>query len=281
VSTRPEAPLSHFFFFSFPVSRQFGWYQLLVFYPLIVGMPYLVGPDIYSRVLCARDGDSARRASLLAAAAVVPISLILALLGLLIHASFPGITPEAALPHAVSVLSPAGLKGLIVVGIMGAIMSSADTTLISASTVVSLNVVSPLAGLDQKGELRLTKTLVLVIGCGAWGIAAFQEGIITSLLLAFTVFVGGVALPTLASFWKDRLGVNSAGAFWAVLVGGGLAVLGEVREGAGLRFVLGESGMAALERALGQEALAILPLILSGAVLLLLSRASRRKEGRE
>lgn len=34
---------------NFPLSPDFGWYELLVFYPLIVGMPYLVGPDIYSR----------------------------------------------------------------------------------------------------------------------------------------------------------------------------------------------------------------------------------------
>jgi SSS family solute:Na+ symporter len=46
---------------AFPVSEGFGWYELLVFYPVIVGMPYLVGPDIYSRVLCARDEGTAWR----------------------------------------------------------------------------------------------------------------------------------------------------------------------------------------------------------------------------
>ena len=258
-------------FLHFPVSPRFGWYQLLVFYPLIVGMPYLVGPDIYSRVLCARDGRAARNAGFLAALAVIPISFLLALLGLLIHAQFPGIAAETAFPHAVTVLAPVGLKGLIVVGVLGAIMSSADTTLISASTVLSLNVVSPLAGLDREEELRLTKIFVVVLGVVAWGIAAFQQGIISSLLLAFTVFVGGVSLPTLASFWKDRLGVNATGALWAVVVGGGLAVLGEFREGALLRVVLGEGGIGFLETALGPEYGSILPVFLSALVLFLLS----------
>ena len=264
-------------FLQFPVSAGFGWYHLLVFYPLIVGMPYLVGPDIYSRVLCARDGRAAKNAVLLAALAVIPISFLLALLGLLIHAQFPGIAAEAAFPHAVTVLAPAGLKGLIVVGVLGAIMSSADTTLISASTVLSLNVVSPSVGLNREEELRLTKIFVVVLGVGAWGIAAFQQGIISSLLLAFTVFVGGVSLPTLASFWKDRLGVNATGALWAVVVGGGMAVLGEFQEGALLRRVLGEGGTGFLETALGREYGSILPVLLSALVLFLLSWMSPRR----
>jgi solute:Na+ symporter, SSS family len=96
---------------AFPVSPEFGWYQVLVFYPLIVGLPYLVGPDIYSRVLCARDAGSARSAGLLAALLVIPLSFLLALLGLLIHARFPGLSPEAALPSALTHLAPAGLRG--------------------------------------------------------------------------------------------------------------------------------------------------------------------------
>ena len=258
-------------FLSFPVSSHFGWYHLLVFYPLIVGMPYLVGPDIYSRVLCARDGPTARRASILAAVGVVPLSFVLALLGLMIFAQFPGIPPESALPHAVTNLAPVGLKGLIVVGVLGAIMSSADTTLMSASTVLSLNVVSPLAGLTRRAELRLTRVLVVGMGIGAWGIAAFQEGIISSLLLAFTVFVGGVSVPTLATFWKDRLGVNATGAFWAVVVGGVVAVMGEFREGAVLDGVLGSGGTRLVGTILGPEYGSILPVLLSAVVLFVLS----------
>ena len=211
---------------------------------------------------------------------VIPLALVLAFLGLLIHALFPGIPAETALPHAVTALAPVGLKGLIVVGVLGAIMSSADTTLISASTVLSLNVVGPLAGLDRKRELTLTKVFVVVLGVAAWGIAAFQQGIISSLVLAFTVFVGGVALPTLASFWRDRLGVNGSGAFWAVVVGGAVAVIGESREGGFLRAVMGESGTGVLETILGPEYGSILPVLLSAITLFGVSRIPGVRKGR-
>jgi len=253
---------------AFPVSPGFGWYQLLVYYPLIIGMPYLVGPDMYSRVLCARSGKVARDAALLAAAAIIPLSLLLATLGLFLRSLFPGILPESALPTALTQLAPTGLRGIIVVGVLGAVMSSADTTLISASTILSLNVLGPGLGLGEGGRLRLTRILVVVLGLVAWGVASFQRGIIDSLLLAYTVFVGGVALPTLASFWKERLGITSTAALWAVALGGATALLGGVRDGAGLDFLLGGVGRGVLAKFLGPEYSGILPLVVSAMVLL-------------
>lgn len=257
---------------AFPVSPGFGWYQVLVFYPLIVGMPYLVGPDMYSRVLCARDTRSARRASLIAAGFVVPLSFLLALLGVLLLGRFPGLEPEGALPAALTALAPTGIRGLIVVGLLGAVMSSADTTLISASTILSLNVVGSWADLDKPQGLRVTRVFVVVVGIAAWGLAAFRQGIISSLLMAYTVFVGGVALPTLASFWKDRLGVTASGAFWAVVGGGTLAVLGGIGGGSVIRGLVGEGGSQLLEGALGPGYRSILPVVVSALVLLVLRK---------
>ncbi len=273
-------------FLSFPVSPDFGWYQVLVFYPLIVGLPYLVGPDIYSRVLCARDENAARRAALTAVVVVVVLSFAFALLGILVRARFPGLHPESALPEAVAALAPAGVKGLIVAGLLGAVMSSADTTLISAATILSRNVVSPLANGDLRGggptrigpggQLHLTRVLVMVVGAVAWSISAFHQGIIASLLLAYTVFVGGVVLPTLASFWRERLRVTEAGALWAVALGGGCAVLGGLGGGNVLAGVLGEGGTALLEGILGPGWASLLPLLVSAVALLGISRLGSR-----
>jgi solute:Na+ symporter, SSS family len=270
-------------FLAFPVSPGFGWYQVLVFYPLIVGLPYLVGPDIYSRVLCARDEGAARRAALMAAALVVVLSFLLALVGVLIRARFPGLHPESALPEAVMALAPAGLKGLIVAGILAAVMSTASTTLISAATILSRNVVSPLANgelrdggparIGPEGQMALTRLFVVMVGGVAWALAAFQQGIISSLLLAYTVFVGGVVLPTLASFWRERLGVTSTGALWAVGLGGGCAVLGSLDGGAVLTRVLGTGGTAFLEGLLGPGYASVLPILVSGLALLGVGRA--------
>jgi len=151
---------------------------------------------------------------LIASGVVIILSLVLALIGILALVKFPGLKPEQALPVTLSELLPAGLKGIIVAGFLGAIMSSADTCLISASTILSRNVISPIFKLSNEREFVNTKIGIIIIGIASLLIASQEQGIITSLLLGYTVFVGGVVLPTLGSFYKKRLCLTSTGAMW-------------------------------------------------------------------
>lgn len=269
-----EIPANHW---RFPVSPSFGWYDVLIFYPLVLGLPYLVGPDIYSRVLCARDSRVARRSALWAASVVVPVSVLLALMGLLLGGAFPDLTPEAALPTAISHLVPVGAQGLIIAGFLGAIMSSADTTLMSAATILSVNVIGPFGGLSKQKQWKLTRVALVAVGAAAWLLAGFQQGIIASLILAFTVLIGGVAVPTLASLFPGQLKVTPNGAMWAVGSGGALAVLAQIRDGVFFDALLTERGDALLIRVLGPQYPSFLPVILSFVVMMAVSRIERRE----
>lgn len=257
-------PPSHW---HFPVSEAFGAYELLVFYPLILGLPYLVGPDIYSRILCARDPASATRAVLVAALMVIPLSLLLAFFGVAARAYFPGIPPESALPKTLTELMPWGLRGLAVAGFLAAVMSSADTCLISASTILTLNVIQPLGHIPEGRRHSVSRAAVLCLGVAAYGIGRFQPGIIASLILGYTVFVGGVVAPTLASFFPGRWKPSPGAAFWAVVVGGTVATLGGIRGGTLLQALIPKGGQTVLGMLLGPKYLSILPIILSAAIL--------------
>jgi SSS family solute:Na+ symporter len=270
---RHHVPQGHL---SFPVSSGFGWYEVLVYYPLIVGLPYLVGPDIYSRVLCARNDHVARKSALLASLAVIPLSFLLAFFGILARAQFAEIPPETALPETLTSLVPTGIRGFITVGFLGAIMSSADTCLISASTILSLNVVRPLRRGSKELYLKVTRVGLVVVGGTAWLIAGIQQEIISSLLLGYTVFVGGVVLPTLATFCRNRFRVTPAGALSAVIVGGGTALLGRIHGGAVMKTLLTNEGAALLMRFLGSQYLSILPIVLSLAAMVVVSRLTRK-----
>jgi SSS family solute:Na+ symporter len=267
-----KVPAGHL---SFPVSSTFGWYEVLVFYPLIVGLPYLVGPDIYSRVLCAQDDRVARISAFQAALIVIPLSFLLALFGLTARAQFPGIPAETALPHTLNALLPIGVKGLIAAGFLGAIMSSADTCLISASTIMTLNVIRPFRKASQESHLKTTRVTVLLVGIIAWLIASQQKGIISSLLLGYTVFVGGVVIPTLATFVRERFKITSQGALWAVVLGGGSAILGKLKGGTLMKGILTSHGQEFLQMVLGSHYLSILPIIISLLVIAGISRITR------
>ena len=260
---------------AFPVSSGFGWYDVAVFYPLIVGLPYLVGPDIYSRTLCARDDGVARRSAMRAAMIIVPLSFLLAVFGVLASSMFPGIPAEAALPEVLNRVIPMGLRGLILAGFLAAIMSSADTCLLSASTILTLNVLRPFHRGTSDSHLRITRVAVLIMGLVAWLIASQQQGIISSLLLGYTVFVGGVVFPTLAALFRKRLRVTPWGALWAVIVGGGSAILGKIHGGAAMKAVVTQGGQDFLEMVLGFHYLSILPIILCLVVMIGVSRVTQ------
>ncbi len=258
--SRLALPSEHF---RFPVSLSFTWYDLLVYYPIIFGLPFLVGPDLYSRILCAKDESVARRSVLIAALGIVPVAFLLTVLGILIRTLFADLPTDSALPTVIAELLPVGLRGLIVAGFLAAIMSTADTTLVTTSTILTNNVVQPLRPLQPATQLRTAKALVLVVGALALVVALFQRGIIESLALGYTIFVGGVVIPTILSFYRNRLGITSTGAMWAVIVGGTAAIIGAFNNGDWLRLVVGEFGDTLFTTLLGPRYPNILPVVLS------------------
>jgi len=83
-----------------------------------------------------------------------------------------------------------------------------------------------------------------------------------------TVFVGGVVLPTLAAFLKPRLKITSSAAFYAVVVGGGSALLAKIHNGAPLKALLPQPMEGWLVNVLGPHYLSLLPIVLCLLVML-------------
>ncbi|MFH2035835.1 MAG: sodium:solute symporter family protein [Candidatus Zixiibacteriota bacterium] len=268
-------PSSHLYF---PINNIFGWYDLLIYYPLIIGLPYLVGPDIYSRVLSAKDGPTAKKSAFIASMIIVPLAFLLAGIGIMAYVKIPGIVPETAFSEVLSNYIPVGMKGIIVAGFLGAIMSSADTCLVSASTIFTLNVLKPLRRKSGKDDLKITRTVLIVVGIISWLVATFEKGIISSLLLGYTVFVGGVVVPTLASFWKEKLKISPNGALWAIIIGGSAAILGKFDNGNLMKLILPGTLEHFFANVLGYRYLSILPIFLSALTLIIVSRFSYKDD---
>ncbi|MGB3128184.1 MAG: sodium:solute symporter family protein, partial [Dehalococcoidia bacterium] len=126
-------------YFSFPVSINFGWYDLVLFL-ILTGSTYIVGPDIYSRLFCARDEKVARSSVLWAALIAIPVAFVVVLIGMGAKVLFPEIASEQAFPTVIENLLPVGVSGLVVAALLAAIMSSADTVLLTTSTILSQDI---------------------------------------------------------------------------------------------------------------------------------------------
>jgi SSS family solute:Na+ symporter len=210
---------------SFPTSEARGGIDVASLV-LVVGSAYLVGPDIYSRLFSAENPKTARRSALAAAMVLLPLAFIITGLGISARILFPGIGPEEALPVLMTeTLSPLG-EGIVAAALLSALMSSADTTLLTATSIFALDIYKTARPDSGHRELmRVSRGGTVLIGGFALLSALRLPEIIASLLSAYTVFAGGLIVPLLAGFWRKRFRLTPEGALAALLGGGGTALL--------------------------------------------------------
>jgi SSS family solute:Na+ symporter len=212
-------------YFSFPVNESFKWYDLVVML-ILTGSVYVVGPDIYSRLFCARDEKVARSSTFTAALVAIPVAFIVVLIGMGAKVLYPSIASEQAFPTIIQNLLPAGVSGLVVAALLAAMMSSADTVILTTSTILCVDIGGKVfPHIDERRRLLITKGGILVIGVLALLVAMKSQGIINALYNSYTIFTSGIVIPVVAGFYKDKLRVNSAGALAAIVGGGGTALV--------------------------------------------------------
>jgi len=215
-------------FFSFPVSSQFDWKALLSLL-ILVGATYVVGPDMYTRLFCAKNEKTAQRATFLSAFSFVPLAFAIVLIGMGARVLYPNISPEQAFPQVISgALSP-WLGGLVVAALVAAFMSSADTCLLSQSVILTQDIVKRFVpSLGEHKTILLTRLNIIILGLLALGLAMMLKGVISSLLFAYTIFTCGLVVPVIAGFYKERLKVTPRGALAALIGGGTIGLLGKI-----------------------------------------------------
>jgi len=214
--------------FAFPVSSQFGGGDLISML-LVVGLTYVVGPDMYTRIFCARDDTTARASIFWTALLIIPIAFAITLLGMGAAVLFPEIKAEQALPMVITEVFSPVLGGIVLAALLCAVMSSADTTLLSASTILAVDIIGGLrSSPDRENVLPRSRWLIVLLGIVSLVVALLLNGIISALLFAYTVYTCGVILPVMAGFFKSRLKVTAAGALAALIGGGALGIVSKL-----------------------------------------------------
>lgn len=214
--------------FAFPTGPQFGGGDLAAML-LVIGLTYVVGPDMYSRIFCARDDRTARLATFSAAGLLVPVALAVTVIGMGAAALFPGISSETALPTVIKELFSPLVAGVILAALLCAVMSSADTTLLSAGTILTVDIIGRFrSSLEQKRTLPQSRLIIALLGMCALVVALAFNGIIQAMIFAYTVYTCGVILPVIAGFFKEQLKVTGTGALAALAGGGALGIVSKL-----------------------------------------------------
>lgn len=132
----------------------------------------VVAQELIGRVLATRTPELARKSALLGGGIYIIIGLIPALLGLLAFQTMPGIAnSEHVLPELAKMHLPTLLYIVFMGALVSAILSTVDSTLLSASALISHNLIVPLlpAYIEESSKILSARIMVVVSGLiAAW-----------------------------------------------------------------------------------------------------------------
>ncbi|MGD8329566.1 MAG: sodium:solute symporter family protein [Acidobacteriota bacterium] len=199
------------------------------------GVPWHV---YFQRVLSARDEDAAARLSLLAAGVCLVAAVPAVLIGVIGQAadwSAVGVAPPEpalVLPYVLRYLTGPVVASIGLGALAAAVMSSVDSSILSASSMGAWNIYRPLVrpGVDSDGLARVIRRLVLLVGTAATLIALRVQSVYALWFLCSDL-VYCILFPQLVTALYDRK-ANRDGAIAGLVVsavlrfGGGEPVLG-------------------------------------------------------
>lgn len=194
-----------------------GWPTIIAF-SLSTIMSFYTTMDSYTRCMSAKTPAAAKKGGLLAAAVILPIALCATYEGMAAKVLMPTL-PEGmnALTALILRTFPVGVKGLVIVGILAAIMSSGDIAIITGSANITRDVYQRYINSDasERTIMRLGFVSSLAIGVVAALLAWYEKDIMNILLITFTILSAGLFIPTVMGFvWKRG---NADAAFYSML----------------------------------------------------------------
>ncbi|MDR1832858.1 MAG: sodium:solute symporter family protein [Fusobacteriaceae bacterium] len=215
-------------------NAKFTGLDLLILF-LTYSSTYFVGPDVYSRLFCAKDEKTMKRAIVICIAVLVPLGLMFGKIGIYATQAFSqgAIGKESVLFMIASQKLPGFVAFGLYVGLLSAVISSADTTLITAASLIAQVFTDDL---DSRRGISATRAFMAVIGAASMVIAIHRQDILPTLLLAFTVYSGALIIPTLAGMLGLRPSKKVVMA--AILTGGVVALCGKLYGGTRGNYVM-------------------------------------------
>ena len=205
----------------------FPWTGILFGAPILGVWYWCTDQFIVQRTLAAHNEDHARRGTIFAGYLKLLPLFIFVLPGIVAYSlsqrgDLALAHPDQALPALVGSLLPAGLRGLVVAGLMAALMSSLSSVFNSTSTLVTIDVYKKLRPVSSERQLVLVGqvTTAVLVGFGLLWIPVMKN--ISSQLYQYLQSVQAYISPPIAAvfligvLWKR---VNATGAMAALLSG--------------------------------------------------------------
>ena len=203
------------------------WVGVVVGLPILGFYYWATNQYIMQRALGARSVDQARWGALLAGALKTLPLFLMAIPGAMAFSLLPGLqNGDQVFPAMIVEFLPAGLTGLVIAGLIAAIMSTVDSTLNAASTLVMYDFVkADERGWSEKRQVFIGRmvTLLFIVIAAFWPLAIREfPGLFNYIQQVFSYAVPPIAAVfLLALFWPR---ITGHGAIASLVVGHGLGL---------------------------------------------------------
>ena len=206
------------------------WLGTLVGVPLLGFWYWVTNQYVTQRVLGAKDITHARLGAMLGGFLKLVPLFVMVLPGAMAISLLPGIAnPDQVFPTLVLEVLPVGVVGLVLAGLISAIMSSVDSTLNSASTLIVVDFLKPRRPdmtPRQIANSGRVATVILMTMAALWAPMISNFGGLWSYLQQmFSVIVPPIAAIFLLGVFSRKGGGSAAFATLMTGFGAGLAVL--------------------------------------------------------
>jgi len=194
---------------------------------LLVFMPITAAP-LYQRFFASMPSVNKKKAILYSVAIYFAIDMIVLCAGMIAAANSEalGITEAnadiALLILGFNILSKP-LRILLALGLLAAIMSTADSWTHSGASSLSYDLLRRMGNFSEKTLILASRFFVFALGLLSLILALYFQDIITALVFLLTVWTSGILLPTLAALSGRRLSERAALA--SIFVGGTSSIL--------------------------------------------------------
>lgn len=214
-------------------NEKFGYTDLFVLV-LTYSSTFFVGPDIYSRIFCAKDSSVAKKSIIVSIIILIPLAFILAKIGIYAAGTFPNLASgQSPLLHVAANTLPKSVSLLLYFGLLSAVISSADTSLLTASSIFTEIFTKNLKNIKS---IKVTRVFIGVFGLFSILVALKLKFILSSLLLALSVYSGALIIPCFAGIIGYRF--KKSYVLSAIIMGGATALFGKIYGGSNSNYIL-------------------------------------------
>jgi len=195
---------------------------------VLLGVYYwCINQVIVQRALAARSLTEARYGALFAGALKLPVLFLMVMPGLFALVLYPQLgNPDLVFPRLALDLLPVGVRGVILVAFIAAVVSSVDSILNSASALVTMDFYATLRPQASEQRLvlvgRIVAASVLLLGAVIAPQIREFSSLWTYLQSALSYLVPPIVAVFVGGLFSRR--INRKGAFWALALGSGLGL---------------------------------------------------------